>query len=421
MNILVIGSGGREHAIVWKLSQSPKKPKLFCAPGNAGISGLTQCVDVPTTDLEALLKFAKDQKIDLTIVGPEAPLAAGIVDLFKKNHLKIFGPTREASLLEASKVYTKEFCKRYKIPQASFKVFEDAAAAKDSLKSRKYPVVVKADGLAQGKGVIICHNEQEAVTTIDKILVESCFGEAGKRIVLEDFLKGEEASFIAMVDGNHVLPLSSAKDHKRLLDNDKGPNTGGMGAYSPSPIINPSVYEKVMEKIMLPAVRGMVTEGFPFVGFLYAGLMVCDKEPNLLEFNVRLGDPEAQAILPRLKTDLITIVEAALEGRLNETRLSWETKTAACIVMISQGYPEKYETGLPIQGLKDIPNKADLIVFHAGTKWKEDQIVTAGGRVLGVTALGKSLPQALSYAYEAASKISWRGCYYRRDIGKVAQ
>src|SRR3989338_2130 len=418
MNILVIGSGGREHAIVWKLAQSPSKSKLFCAPGNVGIASLAQCVAVDATNLEGLLNFAKENKIDLTIVGPEAPLAAGIVDLFKKNHLRIFGPTKEASRLEASKIYTKEFCSRHKIPQADYKIFEEPSQAKIYAKKCNYPLVVKADGLAQGKGVVICENSEEASKAIDKILVEGCFGEAGKRIVIENFLKGVETSFIAVVDGNHILPLASAKDHKRLLDNDKGPNTGGMGAYSPSPLVNATLYEKVMEKIMLPTVRGMVTEGLPFVGFLYAGLMIDRGEPYLLEFNVRLGDPEAQAILPRLQTDLVDVIEAALAGRLNEVTLSWDNRPSVCIVMASQGYPEKYETGFPIMGLEEATKLPDVTIVHSGTKMKEGQVVTAGGRVLGVTALGKDLPTALKCAYEAASKISWEGCFYRKDIGK---
>ena len=418
MNILVIGSGGREHAIVLSLSKSPQKPKLFCAPGNPGIAALAECVDISATDCEALLKFAKKEKIDLTVVGPESALAAGLVDLFKKNDLNIFGPTKAAAQLESSKIYTKEFCDRYHIPQARYKIFAEADSAKKYLKRQKFPLVVKADGLAQGKGVIVCQNESEGLQAVDKILVQKVFGASGNKIVVEEFLKGEEASFIAIADGSHVLPLSSARDHKRLLDNDKGPNTGGMGATSPSPLITPTLYEKVMKKIMIPAVQGMVTDGIPFVGVLYAGLMICDGEPKLLEFNVRLGDPEAQAILFRLKTDLVEVLQAALEGRLGEVLLSWETRVATCVVMASKGYPEKVETGFPIQGFKEAVSLPDVFVFHAGTKLQKDHVVTAGGRVLGVTALGKDLPAASAAAYDAASKISWAGCFYRKDIGR---
>ena len=417
MNILIIGGGGREHALVWKLAQSPKTKKIFCAPGNAGISKQAECVDIAATDVPKLLQFAKENKIDLTVVGPESALAAGIVDAFKKELLPIFGPAKEAALLESSKVYTKEFCSRYKIPQATYKIFDKPQEAKEYAAKHSYPLVIKADGLASGKGVVVCQNKEEAFETIEKILVERYFGEAGHRIVIEDFLKGEEVSFIAVVDGNHILPLASSKDHKRLLAGDQGPNTGGMGAISPSPLITANVYEKIMEKIMLPAVHGMVTEGFPFVGFLYAGLMIAQGEPKLLEFNVRLGDPETQVILPRLKTDLVEILQAALQGRLNEIEPSWSTSASACVVMAAQGYPEKYETGLPIQGLKEDENIPNLFIFHAGTEKKNETVVTAGGRVFGVTALGKDLNEALARAYEGVKKISWRGCYYRKDIG----
>lgn len=418
MKILVIGGGGREHALVWKLSQSPKNPKIFCAPGNMGIAQKAKCVAIAATDIDGLLKFAKSEKIDLTIVGPEAPLALGIVDSFKKNHLAIFGPQKEAALLESSKVYTKEFCTRYNIPQASYQIFENVGEAKKVLKTKAFPIVVKADGLAGGKGVTVCQNEQQALQAIEETLIDGRFGEAGKKIVIEDFLRGEEASFIAVCDGNHILPLASAKDHKRLCDGDKGPNTGGMGAISPAPTMNTDTYDKVMEKIMWPAVKGMVTDGNPFVGFLYAGLMICDGEPKLLEFNVRLGDPEAQAILFRLKTDLVDLFEAALKGSLNEIHLSWETRPAVCVVMASKGYPEKVKTGFVIRGLEETAKVKDLFVFHSGTEKKNREILTAGGRVLGVTALGADLNEALERVYEGVQKISWEGVMYRKDIGR---
>ncbi|MDO8527736.1 MAG: phosphoribosylamine--glycine ligase [Deltaproteobacteria bacterium] len=418
MNILVIGSGGREHAFVWSLSRSKQNPKIFCAPGNPGIAALAECIDIQPSDGEALVRFAKEKSIDITLVGPEMPLAEGLVDLFKVNHLPIFGPTKAAALLESSKIHSKEFCDRHHIPQANYKIFDNALEAKESLSRKSYPLVIKANGLAFGKGVSICQNEAEAILAIDKMLVEKCFGEAGCRIVIEEFLKGEEASFIAVVDGKHVLPLSSARDYKRLLNGDKGPNTGGMGSISPATIIHGDLYEKVMERIMIPAVRGMAAEGAPFVGFLYAGLMIENGDPHLLEFNVRMGDPEAQVILPRLKTDLVSIIEAALAGRLGDMLLSWETKISACVVMASGGYPEEYETGFPIQGLEELSDISGVLAFHSGTKKNGTHILTAGGRVLGITGLGNDLQAALDCAYEAVSKISWEGCQYRTDIGR---
>lgn len=417
MKILVIGSGGREHALVWKLSQSPKKPKIFCAPGNAGIASIAECVDIPATDIRSLLQFAKTQQAGLTLVGPEAPLAAGIVDLFQKESLPVFGPTQAAAQLESSKIFTKEFCRRYAIPQASFAVFTDAAEAEIHLNDASFPVVVKADGLAQGKGVVICPTCEAAQEAVRKMLVEKRFGEASRSIVIEDFLKGEEVSFLAIVDGEHILPFASAKDHKRLLDHDQGPNTGGMGAFSPAPLATPALYEKVMERIMIPAVKGMATEGNPFAGILYAGLMICDGEPHLLEFNVRFGDPEAQVILPRLRTDLVSLVQEAIAGNLHQVNLSWEPRVSVCIVMASQGYPEKYATGSPVEGLDTAPQFPDTFVFHAGTQLKNGHVVTSGGRVLGVTALAEDLPSAAKRAYEAVGQITWPGCYYRRDIG----
>ena len=414
----MVGSGGREHALVWKLSQSPKKPRVYCAPGNAGIANQARLVPIAATDVEGLLKFALSEEIDLTLVGSEAPLALGIVDTFKKNHLKIFGPQKEAARLESSKVFAKEFCLRHEIPQAGYAIFDNLEEAKKQVGASAFPLVIKADGLAAGKGVVVAQNKMEALGALEEMLVKNRFGSAGRKVVVEEFLQGEEASFIAVCDGNHVLPLASAKDHKRLLEGNLGPNTGGMGAFSPSPLVTSDVYEKVMETIMLPAVQGMVTDGIPFVGFLYAGLMICGGEPKLLEFNVRLGDPEAQAILFRLKTDLIDVVEAALAGRLNETHLSWETKASACIVMASKGYPEKSESGFAIEGLEGVMDIKDLFVFHSGTALKDHRLVTAGGRVLGVTALGKDLPVALDLAYEGVLKISWPGCQYRKDIGR---
>lgn len=421
MNILVIGSGGREHALCWKLAKSEKSPKVFCAPGNAGIAQKAECVDISPGNLDRLLKFAREKRIDLTVVGPETPLAAGIVDLFQGNDLKIFGPTKSAARLESSKIFTKEFCTRHSIPTGTYQIFDDAAKVKDSVKNGKFPVVIKADGLAAGKGVSICQTKEEAFQAIDKMLVERVFGESGNRIVVEEFLKGREVSFMAFVDGENILPLSSAKDHKRLLEGDEGPNTGGMGAYSPAPNITQTLYDKVMDRIMKPTVKGMREEETPFVGVLYAGLMIDEGEPKLLEFNVRLGDPEAQVVLPRLKTDFVELIEMSLEGGLEDVLLSWETRPSACIVMASRGYPAKYETGFTIQGLQEGAKLTDVVIFHAGTKLKNGEVVTAGGRVLGVTALGEDMPRALDKAYEAADKISWEGSFYRRDIGKGIQ
>ncbi len=410
MKVLVVGGGGREAALVWKLSQSSDVHEIFCAPGNAGIAQVATCVSLDVSAVSEILSFAKKNKIDLTIVGPEASLALGIVDAFKKAGLSIFGPTQKAARLESSKAFAKEFCERYKIPQAPFSVFDRASDAKDSLKNTTYPLVIKADGLKQGKGVYVCQNFAEALEAISVL--------ANEKIVVEEFLKGEEASFLVFCDGNHLLPLASSQDHKRIGEGDTGPNTGGMGAYSPAPVVTKSVYEKIMEKIMLPAVRGMVTEGCPFVGILYAGLMIHHGEPRLLEFNVRFGDPEAQALLARLKSDLVEVMEHTVHGTLNQVSLHWDPRPSVCVVMASGGYPGAYEKGTVISGLDRAAEMDDVIVFHAGTKIQEKEIVTDGGRVLGVTALGKNYEEACQRAYEAVSCIHWEGAYYRKDIGK---
>lgn len=418
MNILVIGGGGREHALVWKLSQSPHAGKICCAPGNAGISRLAQCVDIPSGDGEALLRFARDNRIDLTVVGPEAPLAGGIVDQFQEEGLKIFGPTRNAAQLESSKAFAKEFCARHRIPTAYFQIFDSLEKAKTYLQEEGFPVVIKADGLAQGKGVFICDSLEEGVQVLEELFEKKVLGEAARRVVIEDYLEGEEVSFMAFVDGRHAIPLSSARDYKRLLDGNRGPNTGGMGAYSPVLAVNASLYKKIVGKILKPAVDGMTEEGNPFIGILYAGLMIADGNPHLLEFNVRFGDPEAQVVLPRLKTDLMELIEAALTRKLHDVKLSWETKAAVCVVMASKGYPEKSRTGATIQGLKNVEGRQGLFVFHAATKPDGDRVVVNGGRVLGVTALGKDVREASDLAYQAASQISWQESYYRKDIGR---
>lgn len=417
MNLLVIGSGAREHALIWKLAKSPKVKKIYAAPGNAGISKLARCANISPTESEALLLFAKRKGVDLTVVGPEGPLAAGLVDRFQKEGLKIFGPTQAAARLESSKVFTKEFCTRHNIPTAAYEIFDNAENAKNFLKDKSFPAVIKADGLAQGKGVFVCARLEEALKAVEDLLVRKTLGEAGSKIVIENFLKGEEISFMAFVDGKHIVPLSSAKDYKRLLDGDEGPNTGGMGAYSPVSLVNATLYEKIMDQVMRPTIHGMSEESTPFTGILYAGLMVVEGQPHLLEFNVRLGDPEAQVILPRLKTDLVELMETALACKLGDVKLSWETKAAVCVVMASKGYPQHYQTGLPIQGLEEAQSLAEVFLFHAGTKAKNGHLMVAGGRVLSVTALGSDLSEAAARAYEGISKISWQDCYYRKDIG----
>jgi len=409
MKVLLIGGGGREHALAWKLAQSPRVTKLFCAPGNAGMANVAECVPIAAVDLEGLLQFAKKEKISLTVVGPEAVLALGIVDRFKKEGLAIFGPTREAAKLESSKAYTKEFCRRYNIPQAAFAVFANPQEAKHYVKKMGRGFVVKADGLAQGKGVVVCRHETETLQAIDTL-------SGGGKIVLEEFLEGEEASFIAITDGNHILPLASSQDHKRLRDGDEGPNTGGMGAYSPAPVVDAKVFDKVMTHMMLPAVHGMVVEGHPFVGVLYAGLMIHKGEPKLLEFNVRFGDPECQPLMMRLQSDLVGVIQAALKGTLHQVDLVWDRRPAVCVVMASGGYPEKYEKGKVIEGLPKTPD-ADCVVFHAGTRCEGKKIVTDGGRVLGITAMGETVEAARNLAYQRVETIRWEGAYYRKDIG----
>jgi phosphoribosylamine--glycine ligase len=420
MKILVIGGGGREHALVWKLASSPRVKKIYCAPGNAGIAKMATCVPIKADDIEGLLDLTKKEKIDMTVVGPEAPLTLGIVDVFKRSGMKIFGPTREAAVLEGSKVFAKDFCNRHGIPTAASATFTDIKEARTYLLKQQMPVVIKADGLAAGKGVMICKDMTEASKALEEIMVEKAFGDAGNKVVIEEFLHGEEASFIAISDGKSVLPLATSQDHKRVFDDDKGPNTGGMGAYSPAPVVTAEVYDRVMKKIMVPAVNGMAKDGRAFVGVLYAGLMIRNGEPKVLEFNCRFGDPETQPIMMRLKTDLVDVMEAAVNGTLNKIELEWDSRPAVCIVLAAQGYPGSYEKGSLIHGLDDADGLTDTAVFHAGTTVTEGGVVTSGGRVLGVTALGGDIASAIKNAYAAAGKISWEGMYYRKDIGKRA-
>ncbi len=418
MKILVIGSGGREHALVWKLKQSPRVTEIFCAPGNGGIAGLAGCVDIKADDVSALLKFAKDRKIGLTVVGPEVPLVRGVVDAFDKEGLKIFGPSKAAAVLEGSKVFAKDFMVRHHVPTAKYLSFDTLEAAVAGLDEFKLPVVVKADGLAAGKGVIICATKAEAKEALSEIMAKKVFKDAGARVVLEEFLAGEEASILAVADGKDFLILESSQDHKRILDHDKGPNTGGMGAYSPAPVVTPALMKKISVQVIKRVIDGMKREGAPFKGILYAGIMVTKQGPKVLEFNTRFGDPETQAVLPRLKSDLVDVMLASVEGRLAGMKLRWDRRPCVCVVMAAGGYPGDHATGKVITGLGKISSEA--VVFHAGTRRDGDLIVTSGGRVLGVTASGPDIKDAIKNVYAAVGKIAFDGAHYRRDIGKKA-
>ncbi len=416
MNVLVIGSGGREHALCWKLKQSPKVERLYCAPGNAGISQIAQCVPVGVEDVNGLLAFALENNISLTIVGPEASLVLGIVDAFKKKGLKIFGPTQAAAQLEGSKAFCKDFMQRRGIPTAPYKVFDDPQTALEHLQNASMPIVVKADGVAAGKGVYVCQNLKEAQTAVDDMMVKKLFGQAGKRIVIEDCLQGQEASVLAICDGKHFLVLPTAQDHKRIFDDDLGPNTGGMGTFSPNPLVTAPVLDAIINRIIEPAVRGMYQEGMPFTGVLYAGIMLTKDGPMTLEYNVRFGDPETQCILPRLNSDLSDILMASCSGTLDQLSVKWDERACVCVVIASGGYPGAYQSGYPITGLEKA-NDDDTTVFHAGTKNDGGRIVTSGGRVLGVTALGLNLTKARERAYAAVDKIHFDHIFFRRDIG----
>ncbi len=417
MKVLVVGSGGREHTLVWKLAQSPRMDRIYCAPGNGGISKLAERVDISADDMEALVRFARDKGIDLTVVGPEGPLALGIVDRFEEAGLRVFGPRKNAAILEGSKQFTKDFLTRHGIPTAAYQSFTDPEAAISYIRRQGAPIVVKADGLAAGKGVIVAQQVDEAVAAVEEIMRAKRFGAAGDTVVVEACLVGEEASFMAFTDGKTVVPMLSSQDHKQVLDGDQGPNTGGMGAYTPAPVIQERTAE-IMDAIMVPTVRGMAEEGRPFTGVLYAGLMITTDGISVLEYNVRFGDPEAQPILFRLKSDLVDIIEAILANRLHECRIEWTEGASACVVLSSGGYPGTYETGKEISGLDVIPDSDDLYVFHAGTQTTNGKIVTAGGRVLGVTARGPNLASALGRSYDAVNRIHFEGKHYRTDIGQ---
>ncbi len=420
MKVLVVGSGGREHALVWKIHQSPRVKKIYCAPGNAGIKRMAECVSISAEDIDGLVSFALKEKIDLTVVGPEMSLAEGIVDTFEKEGLRIFGPSKAAAILEGSKVYTKEFLKKYKIPTAAFKVFKDRKKAKKYIDKCGAPVVVKADGLAAGKGVIVAATVKEAKTAVDLIMQEKAFGDAGRKLIVEECLQGEEASFIAFTDGKTVLPLPTSQDHKAVFNGDKGPNTGGMGAYSPAPVVTPEIADYVMENVMMPTIKGMAKEGRPYKGMLYAGLMIDGDSINVLEFNCRFGDPEAQPLLMRLKSDVVDIFEAVIDSKLDQVEMKIDPRPTVCVVMASGGYPGEYQKGKPIRGLTKAARVNGVVVFHAGTATKNGRVSSAGGRVLGVTAVGKDLQKAIDNAYRGVEQISWTGSFYRTDIGAKA-
>lgn len=418
MKILVVGGGGREHAIVWKLAQSPLAEEIYCAPGNAGIAELADCVNIAAEDVDTLLEFALAEDIDLTVVGPEAPLAAGIVDKFTAAGKKIFGPTQAAALIEGSKELAKQIMEKYAIPTAKYGSFTEVAAAKAYIDEMGAPIVVKADGLAAGKGVVVAMTVDEAKQAVDEMLSGNAFGDAGAKVVIEEFLDGEEVSVLAFTDGYKVLPMVSAQDHKRVFDNDEGPNTGGMGAYSPAPIYTDELAQEVLAKVLQPAVDGMRAEGRLYKGVLYAGLMLTADGVKVLEFNARFGDPETQAVLYRLQSDLVEIMLAVIDGTLADIELEWSDEPAVCVVIASGGYPGKYARGQAISGLDEQVEGA--YVFHAGTAFIGQQVVANGGRVLGVTAKGKTIRAAIDTAYEMVDKIHYDSCFSRRDIGHRA-
>ncbi len=421
MKVLVIGSGGREHALVWKIAQSPKVKKVFCAPGNAGITGKKiACVPIGAADIDSLLAFALEKKIDLTAVGPEDPLSKGITDRFEAAGLRVFGASQKAAAIEYSKSFSKDLMLKYGIPTAWGEAFTNTKKAETYIKKMGAPIVVKADGLAAGKGVIVCQTVKEALAALKSIMVKKDFGDAGKKVVVEECLVGEEASFLAFTDGKTVLPLPSSQDHKPIYDNDKGPNTGGMGAYSPAPIVDPYMHKRIMNEVMIPTVNAMAAEGCPYKGVLYAGLMIDGDQIKVLEFNGRFGDPEAQPLLMRLKSDLVPVMEAVIDGTLDQATLEIDDRVTVCVVMAAGGYPRSYKKGHPISGLKAAARLKDVMVFHAGTAMKNNKIVANGGRVLGVTALGSSVEDAIKKAYKAVEKISWTKVQYRSDIGKKA-
>ena len=420
MKVLVIGSGGREHALVWKLSQSRRIDKIFCAPGNAGIAEIAECLDIKADDIDSLLNFVKYEGVDLTVVGPEAPLAAGIVDAFVREERRIFGPDASGARLEGSKVFAKDFMRKYGIPSAEYKAFSSYLQAVEYIRLKGAPVVIKADGLAAGKGVFVCKTADEAITSLKLIMKDKVFGSAGNKVIVEQCLTGEEASFMILTDGKTVIPLATSQDHKTIFDGDKGPNTGGMGAYSPAPVVTDDLQANVMKTVINPLIQGLVKERIKYRGVIYAGLMICDGKLSVLEFNCRFGDPETQPILMRLESDLLDMLNATAEGKLKDVKVSWKNEVSVCVVITSKGYPDAYEKGKVITGLDSLKDNRDVVVFHAGTSSDNENIVTSGGRVLGVTALGKDIQTAQKNAYTAIEKIHFDGMHYRKDIGDKA-
>ena len=419
MKVLVIGSGGREHALAWKIAQSPLVKKVFCAPGNAGTANVAENIDIPSDNVDALLQFATVTGIGLTVVGPEQPLVKGLVDSFEESGLRVFGPSQRAAEIEGSKVFCKDLMKKYGIPTARYESFDSLDQVKLFTKEDE-PVVVKASGLAAGKGVILCSNAEEARSAVQSIMQEKAFGNAGDQVVVEEFLTGQEVSLLAFTDGKTVLPLDSAQDHKAAFDGDKGPNTGGMGAYSPALVFTEELKQQVIDEIMIPTVRAMAKEGRYYRGILYAGLMLTESGPKVLEFNARFGDPETQPIMMRIKNDIVPIFEACIDGTLAKQSLQWRQEPTVCVVMAAKGYPSSYEKGKEISGLNSDENR-QAVVFHAGTKLENGKVLTNGGRVLGVTALGSDINQAIKNAYSAVDKIKWDGIHYRKDIGNKAK
>ncbi|MEW9670343.1 phosphoribosylamine--glycine ligase [Ammoniphilus sp. 3BR4] len=418
MKILIVGGGGREHAIVWKLSQSPKVDKIYCAPGNAGIAELAECVPIGAMEIEKLAAFAEEAKVDLTFVGPEDPLLAGIVDLFEEKGLAVFGPKKEAALIEGSKTFAKDLMKKYEIPTAKYESFDTYEAALAYVRKEGAPIVVKADGLAAGKGVTVASTLEEAEEALRHIMKDEVFGSAGAKVVIEEFLQGEEMTLLSFVDGTTVKPMVPSQDHKPVFDEDKGPNTGGMGTYSPVPHMPQSLIEEVVQNIVVPTAQAMVKEGCPFRGILYTGLIMTQDGPKVIEYNARFGDPETQVVLPRLQTDLLDILIAGVSGELENLDVQWKDEAAVCVIMASGGYPGPYEKGLEISGLNQVGEQA--MVFHAGTELKEGKVVTNGGRVLGVTSIGNSVQEARDKAYQAVEKIRFEGAHYRKDIAQKA-
>jgi len=420
VKVLVIGSGGREHALVWKIAQSPRVRRVLCAPGNAGIARQAQCVPIDVTDIPALADFAQRESVELTVVGPEAPLVAGVSDEFRRRGLRIFGPSKAAAALEGSKVFAKTLMARHGIPTAAFEVFDDYQRASDYLRAQEPPVVVKADGLAAGKGVTVARTLDEALAALRSIMVERIFGGAGDRVMIEECLSGQEVSVMVFADGEDLVPMAPSQDHKPVFDGDQGPNTGGMGCYSPVPAMDDELFSEALERIMRPTLRAMAAAGCPYSGVLYGGLIITEGGLRVLEFNCRFGDPESQPVLPRMKSDLAEILEAVADGRLDQVSCEWSDQAAVCVVMASGGYPGDYEKGKEIAGLEEADALEDVVVFHAATRREDSRWLTNGGRVLGVTGVGDSLPQAIERAYQGVAVIHFEGAHYRRDIARKA-